>query len=76
MEDVVIPMISGKSFVLKTEQRIRIHAESIVDFVAFNHNNLRERFDQARTKANQVKVYISTGDVLYSKINSIMMTIV
>jgi len=37
---------------------------------------LRERFDQARTKANQRKVFISTGDALISKLNNTMMTIV
>jgi uncharacterized protein YcgI (DUF1989 family) len=75
-EDVVIPRNSGKSFIVKSRERIRIHAESIVDFVAFNLNNLRERFDQARTKANQRRIFISTGDVLYTKSNNVMMTIV
>ena len=76
IEDVVMPRNSGKSFMVKRGQRIRISAESIVDFVVFNLDNLRERFDQARTKANQRKIFISTGDVLYSKSNNIMMTIV
>jgi uncharacterized protein YcgI (DUF1989 family) len=44
--------------------------------VAFNLHDLNERFDQARTKTNQVKIFISTGDVLYSKRNNPMMTIV
>lgn len=57
-------------------QRVRIIFESIVDFVVFNLDNLSERFDQARTKANLGKIYISTGDVLYSKLNHVMMTIV
>ena len=39
-------------------------------------HDLTERFDQARTKTNQVKIFISTGDVLYSKRNNPMMTIV
>lgn len=76
IEDAVVPKNSGKSFVVRKGQHIRVSAESIVDFVVFNLNNLKERFDQARTKANQGKVYISTGDVLYSKLNSILMTIV
>jgi uncharacterized protein YcgI (DUF1989 family) len=38
-----------------------------VDFVAFNLENLKERFDQDRTKANPEKVFITRCDVLYSK---------
>jgi uncharacterized protein YcgI (DUF1989 family) len=76
IEDMMIAKNTGKSFVVKQGQRIRISAESIVDLVVFNLENLRERFDQARTKANQGKVFISTGDMLYSKLNNVMMTIV
>lgn len=75
LEDVIVPHNSGRSFIVKEGQRIRVSGETTCDFVVFNADNLYERFDQARTKANQVKVYITTGDVLYSKINSIMMTI-
>ncbi|MEW6673953.1 MAG: urea carboxylase-associated family protein [Thermodesulfobacteriota bacterium] len=72
----VVPKNSGKAFVLKKGRRIRIEGRSIVDFVAFNLDNLKERFDQARTKTNQAKIFISTGDHLYSKLNNIMLTIV
>ena len=61
---------------MKTGQRLRITGKSIVDFVAFNLHDLQERFDQARTKTNQVKIFISIGDVLYSKRNNPMLTIV
>lgn len=76
VEEVVMPRNTGRSFVLRKGQRIRIYAESIVDLVAFNLDNLRERFDQARTKANQAKIFLTTGDVLYSKFNNVMMAIV
>ena len=76
IEESVIPNNTGKSFIVKQGQRIRVSAESIVDFVVFNLDNLRERFDQGRTKANRGKVVISTGDLLYSKLNNIMMIIV
>jgi uncharacterized protein YcgI (DUF1989 family) len=75
VEEVAMPRNTGRSFVLRKGERIRIHAESIVDLVAFNLDNLRERFDQARTKANQAKIFLTTGDVLYSKFNNVMMTI-
>ena len=72
----VIPYNSGKAFIVKKGQRIRVAGKSIVDFVAFNLNNLKERFDQARTKSNQAKIFISTGDHLISKSNNIILTIV
>lgn len=75
VEAVAMPRNTGRSFVLRKGERIRIYAESIVDLVAFNLDNLRERFDQARTKANQAKIFLTTGDVLYSKFNNVMMTI-
>jgi uncharacterized protein YcgI (DUF1989 family) len=73
---VVVPKNSGQAFVVKKGQRIRIVGRSVVDFVAFNLNDLTERFDQARTKTNQAKVFISAGDQLISKLNNPMLTIV
>jgi uncharacterized protein len=67
---------SGGAWELRKGQRIRINFESIMDFIVFNLNNVTERFDQARTKSNQGKIYISTGDKLYSKLNHVMMTVV
>src|SRR5919197_909907 len=72
----VVPKNSGAAFEIKQSQRLRITGKSIVDFVAFNLDDLNERFDQARTKTNQAKIFISTGDTLYSKRNSPMLTIV
>ena len=71
-----IPKNSGRAYVVKKGQRLRIAGKSIVDLVAFNLHDLSERFDQARTKTNQVKIFISTGDVLFSKRNNPMLTIV
>ena len=72
----VVPKNSGAASELKKGQRLRIAGRSIVDFVAFNRHDFAERFDQARTKTNQAKIFISTGDILYSKRNNAMMTIV
>jgi hypothetical protein len=55
---------------------IRIVGTTTVDFVAFDLHNLRERFDQARTKVYNMKLFISTGDKLMSKSNQHLMTIV
>src|SRR5439155_4701357 len=76
VEEVVMPRNTGRAFVVRTGEGLRIYAESIVDVVVFNHANRRERFDQARTKANQAKLFLTTVDVLYSKFNRVMMTIV
>jgi uncharacterized protein YcgI (DUF1989 family) len=76
LKSQVVPKNSGAAFEIKKGQRLRIAARSIVDFVAFNLHDLTERFDQARTKTNQVKIFVSTGDVLYSKRNNPMLTIV
>jgi hypothetical protein len=71
-----LPRNTGFAFDVKRGQAVRITSQTIIDFVCFNRDNLRERFDQARTKANQRKVFISTGDVLISKLNNTLMTIV
>src|SRR3981189_702576 len=67
---------TGFAFDLMNGQSVRVTSQPSVDFVCFNRENLRERFDQARTKANQRKVFLTTGDMLVSKLNNTMMTIV
>ncbi len=67
---------SGWAAKVKKGLRIRVAGRTVVDFVAFNLNDLTERFDQARTKTNQAKLFISTSDQLISKINNPMLTIV
>jgi uncharacterized protein YcgI (DUF1989 family) len=76
LHDEMVRVNSGTAWEMKKGQRVRIVYRSIVDFVVFNLNNLHERFDQARTKANQGKIYVTTGDLLLSKLNNPMMTIV
>jgi len=75
IDDLVVKNNAGRSFVVKRGQTLRIIGTSTVDFVAFNANNLRERFDQARTKVNQARIFISEGDRLISRFNSTMFTI-
>jgi len=67
---------TGKAFECFKGQRVKVEGTTIVDLVAFNLHDLSERFDQARTKANQGKIFISTGDWLYSKRNNKMMQII
>ena len=65
----------GYSFIVLRGQSVCIRSMTIIDFVAFNQHDLTERFDQARTKANQQKIFITTGDSLISKLNNKMLTI-
>ena len=76
LKSEIVPKNSGRAYIVKKGQRLRIAGKTVVDFVAFNLNNLRERFDQARTKTNQVKIFISTGDQLISKLNNPLLTVV
>jgi uncharacterized protein YcgI (DUF1989 family) len=75
LHDETVRVNSGTAWEMKKGQRVRITFQSIVDFVVFKLDNLTERFDQARTKANQGKIYVTTGDQLLSKLNNPMMTI-
>ena len=59
--DEVIAYNTGRSFTVKKGQYIRVIVRSTVDFVAFNLDNLKERFSQARTKSNQAKLFITIG---------------
>src|SRR6516162_2240630 len=76
LHDQTVRVNSGAAWEMKKGERVRITFQSIVDFVVFNRDNLQERFDQARTKANQGKIYLSAGDLLLSKLNNPMMSIV
>ena len=76
ISDETIAKNTGKAFVVKKNQVIRVTGESTADFVVFNLRNVRERFDQARTEVDQGKIYVTKGDLLISKSNSVMMTVV
>jgi uncharacterized protein YcgI (DUF1989 family) len=71
-----VPYNTGWAGEIKKGQIIRITATTTVDFVCFRLENLRERFDQARTKVYNMKLFISTGDKMMGRNNQHMMTIV
>jgi uncharacterized protein YcgI (DUF1989 family) len=76
ISDSIIKSNTGKAFCVRKGQVIRVTGQSTADFVVFNLRNVTERFDQARTKVDQGKIYVTTGDLLISKFNNVMMTIV
>ncbi len=67
---------SGMAFEVAGGQHLRVAGTTIADLVAFNRHDLRERFDQARTKTYNSKIWISTGDVLMTKRNNPLLRIV
>jgi uncharacterized protein len=76
LSESIIKSNSGQAFKVKKGQIIRVIGQSTADYVIFNLRNVKERFDQARTKVDQGKIYVTTGDMLISKFNNIMQTIV
>lgn len=76
LREETVPSNTGWTAELKKGEVIRIDAMTTVDFVAFSLQNLRERFDQARTKVYNMKIFISTGDKLMSRSNQHLMTII
>lgn len=66
---------TGWSGEMNKGQIIRISATTTVDFVFFKLQNLRERFDQARTKVYNMTLFVTAGHKLMGRNNQHMMTI-
>ena len=71
-----VPHNAGWAGELNKGQAIRILATTTVDFVCLRRDNLKERFDQARTKVYNGKIFLTTGDKLMGRNNQHMMTII
>ncbi len=69
-----IPANTGWAGDLNQGQVLRITATTIVDFVAFTRDDLTRRFDQARTKVYNMKIFVGAGDKLVNKYNERIMT--
>lgn len=76
ISDTHVPYNTGWSGELKAGHIIRIAATTTVDFVCFRRQNLLERFDQARTKVYNMKLFLSAGDKIMGRNNQHMMTII
>jgi uncharacterized protein len=74
--DAVVAANSGAAFEVGEGQVLTVHGQTIVDLVAFDLHDLTHRFDQGRTKANLGKIFVTSGDVLISKLNKDMLRIV
>lgn len=60
---------------IEAGQVLRITAESVVDFVAYNRVDHAEYFDTARTRIYNLNIYPTEGQRLFSKQNNPMMRI-
>ena len=73
-----IPPASGRSFVVREGQRVRIidvEGQQVGDLVCFNLNNLCERFSAGRTRRNNNTFRVTKGHHLFSNLCHIMFTI-
>lgn len=70
------PPNTGWAGHMKKGQVLRLTAKTIIDFVAFNANDMAERFDQARTRVYNLNIYLTEGQKLFSKYNNHMMTMI
>lgn len=73
-EHVVAPRTAWAGIVVRGSA-VRIRGRGATHLVAFGTPDIRERFDDARTRGNPGKLFITAGDFLISKANNKMMKI-
>ena len=76
---IIIEPKSGSSVLVRKGEILRvtdIEGAQVADLVCFNAENYGEFFSQAKTRLNNEKVRITTGDKLFSSMNNVMFTIV
>jgi uncharacterized protein YcgI (DUF1989 family) len=76
ISSITIPFNTGRAVEVSKGQIIHIEGRSTADVVFFNRHDIKERFDQARTKIANGTIFISKGDKLYSKSNRPMLAII
>jgi uncharacterized protein YcgI (DUF1989 family) len=75
---VEIPPRSGTAFTLKRGQKLKVidpKGQQVSDLLAFNENDPREVISSGRTLDYASKIYLTTGDLLYSNRSNIMLRI-
>lgn len=63
----VAPRNSGWGSTIRRGQILRLTARTIIDFVAFDLDDPRDAFDQARTKEASGCIYLKRGHVMMSR---------
>lgn len=64
------------AFEMRSGQTVSLTSQSGVSLVAFNARDMSERFDQARTKVYNMKLWLDIGDKLFSKLNNPMLEVI
>lgn len=76
---VEIPSRSGRAFTIKKGQRLTVidpRGQQVSDLLAFNANDLDEVISSGRTLDYASRIYLTTGDPLYSNRSNVMLRIV
>ena len=74
-----IPPRSGVAFTLDQGQRLTVidpQGEQVADLLAFARGDVREVISSGRTLDYASKIYLTTGDGLYSNRSNVMLDIV
>ena len=74
----VIPPRSGAAFPLNRGQRLTVidpQGEQVADLLAFNRHDLREVISSGRTLDYASRIYLTTGDPLYSNRSRVLLRI-
>lgn len=74
--EIELGAAGASAFEMRAGQVLAITAQGGVSLVAFNARDLGERFDQARTKVYNMKLWLEPGDKLFSKLDNPMMAVV
>jgi uncharacterized protein YcgI (DUF1989 family) len=73
-----IPPRSGVAFELKAGQRLKVidpRGEQVSDLLAFNRHDIAEVISSGRTLDYASRIYLTTGDALYSNRSRVMLRI-
>lgn len=75
----VIPARSGVAFTLKAGESLKVvdpEGEQVADLLAFSSLDIREAISSGRTFDYASRIYLTTGDPLYSNRSNVMLRIV
>ena len=75
----VIPPRNGVAFELKQGERLRVidpQGQQVADLLAFNRADVDEHLSSGRTLDYASRIYLSTGDALYSNRSNVLLRIV
>ena len=75
---IPIPAKTARAFMVRAGQTVRIidvQGTQCGDFISYSSTDYREFFSQSRTRTNNWKIELTTGDKLYSNRDNVMFTI-